>query len=40
MALADGRWMMGDHLIADIREGRAVGLRTIWSNRGTKKAAA
>ncbi|MFI6509638.1 HAD family hydrolase [Streptosporangium sp. NPDC050855] len=35
MALADGGWMVGDHLIADIGGGRAAGLRTVWIDRGT-----
>ncbi|SNT60286.1 putative hydrolase of the HAD superfamily [Streptosporangium subroseum] len=33
--LADGGWMIGDHLVADIGGGRAAGLRTIWIDRGT-----
>ncbi|MEU8272121.1 HAD family hydrolase [Sphaerisporangium sp. NPDC049002] len=33
--LADGGWMVGDHLVADIGGGRAAGLRTIWIDRGT-----
>ncbi|MEU4329667.1 HAD family hydrolase [Nonomuraea dietziae] len=32
--LADGGWMVGDRLGADIAGGRAAGLRTIWVNRG------
>jgi putative hydrolase of the HAD superfamily len=35
MSLADGGWMVGDHLIADIGGGRAAGLRTVWVDRGT-----
>lgn len=35
MALADGGWMVGDHLVKDIAGGRAAGLRTIWIDRGT-----
>ncbi|MFF5109630.1 HAD family hydrolase [Streptosporangium sp. NPDC000509] len=35
VALADGGWMVGDHLVADIGGGRAAGLRTIWVDRGT-----
>ncbi|MER6174415.1 HAD family hydrolase [Streptosporangium sp. NPDC001681] len=35
MALADGGWMVGDHLVADIGGGRAAGLRTVWGDRGT-----
>ncbi|MEU8205445.1 HAD family hydrolase [Streptosporangium sp. NPDC049046] len=35
MALADGGWMVGDHLIADIGGGRAADLRTVWVDRGT-----
>ncbi|MGV9596117.1 HAD family hydrolase [Streptosporangium sandarakinum] len=35
MDLADGGWMIGDHLVADIGGGRAAGLRTIWVDRGT-----
>ncbi|MER5627063.1 HAD hydrolase-like protein [Streptosporangium sp. NPDC002544] len=34
MALADGGWMVGDHLVADIGGGRAAGLRTAWVDRG------
>ncbi|AWS42557.1 HAD family hydrolase [Streptosporangium sp. 'caverna'] len=33
--LADGGWMVGDHLIADIGGGQAAGLRTVWIDRGT-----
>ncbi|MER6177798.1 HAD family hydrolase [Streptosporangium sp. NPDC001681] len=33
--LADGGWMVGDHLVADIGGGRAAGLHTIWVDRGT-----
>ncbi|MFD8530499.1 HAD family hydrolase [Streptosporangium canum] len=33
--LADGGWMIGDHLVADIGGGRAAGLRTIWVDRQT-----
>ncbi|MER6176733.1 HAD family hydrolase [Streptosporangium sp. NPDC001681] len=33
--LAEGGWMVGDHLVADIGGGRAAGLRTIWVDRGT-----
>ena len=32
--LADGGWMIGDNLTADIAGGRAAGLRTIWIDRG------
>ncbi|MBG0826794.1 HAD family hydrolase [Planomonospora sp. ID67723] len=35
MSLADGGWMIGDHLVADIGGGRAAGLRTVWVDRGT-----
>ncbi|GAA2844886.1 hypothetical protein GCM10010517_01190 [Streptosporangium fragile] len=35
MVLADGGWMVGDHLVADIGGGRAAGLRTVWVDRGT-----
>lgn len=35
MALAEGGWMVGDNLTADIAGGRAAGLRTIWIDRGT-----
>ncbi|MEV4251143.1 HAD hydrolase-like protein [Streptosporangium canum] len=35
MALADGGWMVGGHLVADIGGGRAAGLRTVWVDRGT-----
>jgi HAD superfamily hydrolase (TIGR01662 family) len=34
-SLADGGWMIGDHLVADIGGGQAAGLRTIWIDRGT-----
>ncbi|MEU4549144.1 HAD family hydrolase [Nonomuraea dietziae] len=34
-ALADGGWMVGDHLVADVGVGRSAGLRTIWIDRGT-----
>ena len=34
MALEDGGWMVGDHLVADIGGGQAAGLRTIWIDRG------
>ena len=33
--LADGGWMIGDHLVAEIGGGSAAGLRTIWVDRGT-----
>ncbi|MFC7717253.1 HAD family hydrolase [Nonomuraea recticatena] len=33
--LAEGGWMIGDNLIADIAGGRGAGLRTIWIDRGT-----
>ncbi|MER5619964.1 HAD family hydrolase [Streptosporangium sp. NPDC002544] len=33
--LADGGWMVGDHLVADIGGGQAAGLRTVWIDRGT-----
>ncbi|SNT64226.1 putative hydrolase of the HAD superfamily [Streptosporangium subroseum] len=32
--LADGGWMVGDHLVADIGGGQAAGLRTVWIDRG------
>ncbi|MEU0482969.1 HAD family hydrolase [Streptosporangium sp. NPDC006013] len=35
VVLADGGWMVGDHLVADIGGGCAAGLRTIWVDRGT-----
>ncbi|MEW9531844.1 HAD family hydrolase [Microbispora sp. NPDC049125] len=35
MTIADGGWMIGDSLLADIGGGRAAGLRTIWIDRGT-----
>ncbi|MCG5220429.1 HAD family hydrolase [Streptosporangium sp. KLBMP 9127] len=35
VSLADGGWMVGDNLVADIAGGRAAGLRTIWVDRGT-----
>ncbi|MGI5162240.1 HAD family hydrolase [Microbispora sp. CA-102843] len=34
VALAEGGWMIGDNLTADIAGGRAAGLRTIWIDRG------
>ncbi|WP_182903559.1 HAD family hydrolase [Microbispora sp. H10830] len=34
-ALAEGGWMIGDNLTADIAGGRAAGLRTVWIDRGT-----
>lgn len=34
-SLAEGGWMVGDNLIADIEGGQAAGLRTIWIDRGT-----
>ncbi|WP_169981744.1 HAD family hydrolase [Microbispora sp. H10836] len=34
-ALAEGGWVIGDNLTADIAGGRAAGLRTIWIDRGT-----
>ncbi|GIH75524.1 HAD hydrolase-like protein [Planobispora longispora] len=30
MTLPGGGWMVGDHLVDDIGEGRAAGLRTAW----------
>ncbi|MEU7890953.1 HAD family hydrolase [Microbispora bryophytorum] len=36
MTLEAGGWMIGDNLIADIAGGRAVGLRTIWIDRGAE----
>ncbi|MEU6780377.1 HAD hydrolase-like protein [Nonomuraea angiospora] len=33
--LAEGGWMVGDNLIADIQGARTAGLRTIWIDRGT-----
>ncbi|MEU7916441.1 HAD family hydrolase [Microbispora bryophytorum] len=35
MTLADGGWIVGDNLVADIGGGRDAGLRTIWVDRGT-----
>ncbi|MGV9596782.1 HAD family hydrolase [Streptosporangium sandarakinum] len=35
MALADGGWIVGDHLVADIAGGQAAGLHAIWIDRGT-----
>ncbi|WP_344982234.1 HAD family hydrolase [Streptosporangium fragile] len=35
VALAEGGWVIGDNLTADIAGGRAAGLRTIWIDRGT-----
>ncbi|MEV4552899.1 HAD family hydrolase [Nonomuraea wenchangensis] len=32
---AEGGWMVGDSLIADVEGGQAAGLRTIWIDRGT-----
>ncbi|WP_169953707.1 HAD family hydrolase [Microbispora sp. H11081] len=34
-ALAEGGWVIGDNVTADIAGGRAAGLRTIWIDRGT-----
>ncbi|GIH73239.1 HAD family hydrolase [Sphaerimonospora thailandensis] len=34
VTLAEGGWMIGDNLTADIAGGRAAGLRTIWIDRG------
>ncbi|MFI7618255.1 HAD family hydrolase [Nonomuraea terrae] len=33
--LAQGGWMVGDNLIADIRGARTAGLHTIWIDRGS-----
>lgn len=33
-ALSDGGWMVGDNPHADIEGGAAVGLRTVWIDRG------
>ncbi|MFF3671082.1 HAD family hydrolase [Microtetraspora malaysiensis] len=35
VTLAEGGWMIGDNLTADIAGGRAAGLRTIWVDRST-----
>nr|WP_276607651.1 HAD hydrolase-like protein [Microbispora catharanthi] len=35
MTLSEGGWVIGDNPTADIAGGRAVGLRTIWIDRGT-----
>ncbi|WP_307801474.1 HAD family hydrolase [Microbispora triticiradicis] len=35
VALAEGGWMIGDNLTADMAGGRAAGLRTTWIDRGT-----
>ncbi|MEV4180624.1 HAD family hydrolase [Streptosporangium canum] len=34
MSLVGGGWMVGDHPVADIGEGHAADLHTIWINRG------
>ncbi|MGA4991065.1 HAD family hydrolase [Nonomuraea bangladeshensis] len=34
-SLAEGGWMVGDSLVADVEGGQAAGLRTIWIDRGT-----
>ncbi|WP_346434025.1 HAD family hydrolase [Nonomuraea composti] len=34
-SLAEGGWMVGDNLVADIAGGQAAGLRGIWVDRGT-----
>ncbi|KAB8182109.1 HAD-IIIA family hydrolase [Nonomuraea phyllanthi] len=34
-SLAEGGWMVGDNLIADIQGARSAGLRTVWVDRGT-----
>ncbi|KAA9376007.1 HAD family hydrolase [Microbispora cellulosiformans] len=34
VALAEGGWMIGDNLTADMAGGRAEGLRTTWIDRG------
>ncbi|MFF4198810.1 HAD family hydrolase [Nonomuraea sp. NPDC001831] len=33
--LAQGGWMVGDNLIADVEGGQTAGLHTIWIDRGT-----
>jgi putative hydrolase of the HAD superfamily len=33
VSMAEGGWMVGDHLVKDIAGGRAAGLRTVWINR-------
>ncbi|MFD9944347.1 HAD family hydrolase [Nonomuraea sp. NPDC059023] len=33
---ADGGWMVGDNLVADIGGGRGAGLRTIWVDHGNR----
>jgi HAD superfamily hydrolase (TIGR01549 family) len=38
-ALADGGWMVGDNPQADIEGGAAVGLRTVWVDKGKGEAA-
>ena len=38
-ALADGGWMAGDNAQADIAGGAAVGLRTVWVDKGKGEAA-
>ncbi|MEV4072036.1 HAD family hydrolase [Nonomuraea fuscirosea] len=35
VSLAEGGWMVGDNLVADIAGGQAAGLRAIWVDRGT-----
>jgi len=37
--LPDGGWMVGDNPHADIEGGAAVGLRTIWIDRGREATA-
>ncbi|MER6174423.1 HAD family hydrolase [Streptosporangium sp. NPDC001681] len=35
MSVVDGRWVIGDHLTADVAGGRVAGLQMIWVDRST-----